>query len=391
MNRILYWYWLSSLQAVGAAKRRKLLRLYGHPRALFHERNIPWRCLPDFSEAEQRAFLESRSQARLETEYDNMRQKGITYISSEDEAYPPLLKQIYDPPFGLFCIGDTVLLSKPAVAVIGARKCSHYGASCAAAVAQYLAAAGVTVVSGMARGVDAHAHHGALRAAAAATAPNPVPAACQSFGVLQSGGRPCSANTLAVLGSGVNVCYPNENAALYRSLREHALLLSENPPDTPALPYFFPLRNRIISGLSRAVIVIEAKRKSGSLITADFALEQGREVFAVPGRIYDPLSEGCNRLIGEGASPLLHPGDALKCLPDKMDLTGILKQNKKKTLEKREILLYSCLDYEPLHINELSRRAGMPVSHISVILMQLEKKELISQPVRNYYMKQLEF
>ena len=202
---------------------------------------------------------------------------NIRIIKKEDKAYPELLRNIKDPPKELYCIGDIRLLAGKKLAVVGSRKCSEYGRTTAMRIGETAARNNVTVVSGMAKGIDRFAHLGALKA----------------------GGK-----TIAVLGCGVNICYPKENRELYERIASQGLLISELPPDTPPAPYTFPQRNRIISGLSEAVTVVEAGTGSGALITAESAASQGRDVFAVPGNINSQYSLGTNKLLTDGATPI---------------------------------------------------------------------------------------
>ncbi|MBQ3899373.1 MAG: DNA-processing protein DprA, partial [Lachnospiraceae bacterium] len=203
-----------------------------------------------------------------------------SFISIYDPGYPERLKKISDPPLGLWYYGKLPEEDIPSVAVIGARDCSDYGRYIAASLGEYLGRSGVQVISGLARGIDGIAQKAALDA----------------------GGTSCG-----VLGCGADICYPPSNRQIYDKLKENGCIISSYPPGYPAIASNFPPRNRIVSGLSDAVVVIEARQKSGTLITVDMALEQGREVFAVPGRITDRLSDGCNGLIGQGANVFLSP------------------------------------------------------------------------------------
>jgi DNA processing protein len=214
---------------------------------------------------------------------------GIRRIRRRDAGYPALLAAIHDPPPSLYLsgAGDTSILDGPAVAIVGARACSGYGRSVARSLGRELAAAGLVVVSGMARGIDGEAHRGALDAA----------------------GR-----TLAVLGCGIDRIYPAAHGELARRICELGLLVSEYEPGVEPAPWRFPARNRIIAGLCRATVVVEARERSGALITADFALEEGREVLAVPGEITSALSAGTNALLRLGATPVTSAGDVLEAL-----------------------------------------------------------------------------
>jgi len=213
---------------------------------------------------------------------------GFRFLPRSDRGFPGLLGAIHDPPAGLFLrgTGDPSLLSRPAVAIVGARACSGYGAAAARTIARDLAREGLVVVSGLARGVDAEAHRGAL----------------------DVGGT-----TVAVLGCGIDRDYPAAHAELARRIAETGLIVSEYAPGVEPAPWRFPARNRIVAGLAAATVVVEARERSGALITADFALEEGREVFAVPGEITSGLSAGTNALLKLGASPLTCADDVLSC------------------------------------------------------------------------------
>lgn len=218
-------------------------------------------------------------------EYERMRARGIFFVTNREEQFPARLLKIPDPPLALYYAGRLPPVWQKAVAVIGARSCSEYGKYMAQAFGESLAQAGVQVVSGMARGIDGKGQEAAL----------------------QAGGY-----SIGVLGCGVDVCYPEENRSLYEALLERGGVCSEYPPGVGPRPILFPPRNRIISGLADALLVIEARERSGTLITVDMALEQGREVYAVPGRGTDPLSRGCNSLIRQGAALVSTPEELLR-------------------------------------------------------------------------------
>ena len=250
--------------------------------------------IPSGKHAAQAAqlILRARKQdpARIE---ENLARTGIFFSCIIEESFPSRLRFIPDPPFGIYCRGPLLPpdpppfpgIESPAAAVIGARLASGYGREQARRFSYRMASRGITIISGMARGIDGIAQTAALDA----------------------GGR-----SYAVLGCGVDICYPEENRSLYDRLLQQGGILSEYPPGTPPEARLFPLRNRIISGLADAVLVIEARKKSGTLITVDMALEQGRDVFALPGRVSDSLSDGCNRLIRQGAAPATCPEDLLE-------------------------------------------------------------------------------
>jgi len=269
----------------------------------------------------------------------------------EDSDYPRRLKEINQAPPVLFVNGSINVEDDWAVAVVGTRRVTAYGRQVTAEIARFLAQNGVTVVSGLARGVDAIAHQTAI----------------------QAGGR-----TIAVLGNGVDVVYPPEHRKLASEIALQGALLSDYPIGTPPDGVNFPPRNRIISGLSLATVVVEAGETSGALITAEFAVEQGREVFAVPGSILTPQSEGTNHLIEQGARPLLKMAEILDVLkleqiPEKQ-LTR--KLNPTNAVEKN---LLSCLSQDPMHVDELSSLSGLPINEVSATLTMMELKGMVTQ------------
>ena len=249
-------------------------------------------------------------QARKRAE--SWKQKGITLISLSSDRYPQILKDIFDPPPILFAAGDLSLLSAPMMAVVGARRCSSYGEQAAAYIGEGLARRGYAVISGMAAGIDAAAHHGALKA----------------------GGH-----TVAVMGCGIDICYPAENLKLWEQIRSSGLILSEHAPGVRPLAGYFPQRNRIISGLSRGVIVVEAGEKSGSLITADLALDQGRSVYAVPGSIFSLKCKGTHALVRDSAAALLVDINDIEPAVDGLVCTGGSDTEKEpESAEERAIM-----------------------------------------------------
>jgi DNA processing protein len=274
-------------------------------------------------------------------------------LSRGRPGYPPLLAELHDPPARLYVRGGPVeILGQPSVAIVGARSCSSYGAQVARELARELAAAGVVVVSGLARGVDGEAHRGALAA----------------------GGL-----TVAVLGCGIDRDYPRAHAELARRIVETGLVVSEYPPGVEPSPWRFPARNRIVAGLAQATVVIEARLRSGALITADFALELGREVFAVPGEITSSLSEGTNDLIRQGATPLLAAADVLEVLgiePAPPPLPASLSE------EARSV--WAALDVGSATLDELSRAASVGSAEVAVALTELELAGLVIQADGHY-------
>lgn len=272
----------------------------------------------------------------------------MAVVQWEDPSYPGLLRTIADPPRILYLRGTLRDEDRTAVAVVGARRASAYGIAVAEWLGQELARCAVTVVSGLARGIDAAAHRGALR----------------------GGGR-----TIAVLGCGVDIAYPPEHARLMAQIIEAGAVLAEYPPGTPPLKHHFPARNRIISGLSLGVVVVEGREDSGALITADCALEQGREVFAVPGGIFEQTSALPHRLLQQGAKLVTGVEDILEELrlpkrPPPAAASAI-------ALEGIEAAVYAQLTMDPQHVDALVLRCGAPVAEVSRALVGLELRGLV--------------
>ena len=267
--------------------------------------------------------------------------RGVAFIGRSDVSYPSLLRELHDPPPGLFLRGSggVELLSRPAAAIVGARACSSYGSQVARLLGRELAAAGLVVVSGLARGIDGEAHRGALEA----------------------GGR-----TVAVLGCGIDRDYPAAHAQLAARVSEDGLVVSEYAPGVEPAPWRFPARNRIIAGLALATIVVEARERSGSLITADFALEAGREVFGVPGEITSALSAGANALLRLGATPLTSHADVLESLG--VEAAAPVPAE----LGETPLRVLDALAREPSGVDGLVRETGLDAAAVATALAELE-------------------
>ena len=294
---------------------------------------------------------------------ETCRQKAIHMVAAGEPAYPAMLAEIADPPVVLFYRGQ-ILADSFCLGIVGSRHFSRYGESVAKSLAERLAAAGITIVSGAARGIDSCAHRGALAAAEGRTA--------------------------AVLGCGVDVAYPKENARLLQEILERGgLVLSEYAPGTPPYPSFFPARNRIISGLSQGIIVVEAARHSGSLITAEMALEQGRDVFAVPGSIYSSTSEGCHQLIRAGAVLVTSAQDVLSEYDIKVQEKKSEGKKKRPPMSEEELRIYQVLSFEhPLSIDEIiySLKGG-DVSRLTFLLLQMELRGIVIENESHGYLR----
>lgn len=354
-----YWEWFCSIPGIYRRHREILLRCFESPEKVWQAGKEEWRYLRehgcDWAANVEKYQKESNPQG---TAYKN-RQQGIQFISCEQTGYPRLLRAIRDFPYGIFYKGRLPTMGKKQIAVVGARVCTHYGKHLAEQLAGQIAQAGGEVVSGAAYGIDGAAQWAALSAGGA---------------------------SFAVVGGGVDCRYPRANDRLYDRLEEEGGVLSEFPPGTRPLRYHFPLRNRIISGLSEIVTVVEAKHGSGSLITADCALEQGRTVMAVPGRLDDELSRGCNELIAQGAGVILSAESfAEQIFPD------FRRQKKNKVadiaLAPSEKLVYSSLGLHSKSLWELEECTSLSLADLSSSLLALEAKGLVREMERNYYVK----
>ena len=273
--------------------------------------------------------------------------RGLRWVARSDPRFPARLRSIHDPPPGLFVRGGAslALLDRPCIAIVGARACSPYGTAVALTLGRELAAAGAVVVSGLARGVDAAAHRGALDAG----------------------------ETVAVLGCGIDRDYPRAHAGLAASIERQGLIVSEYPPGVEPAPWRFPARNRVIAGLADATVVVEARERSGSLITADLALEEGREVLAVPGEITSHLSDGTNALLRLGATPVTSVGDVLAVL-------GLEPEPPKPTrLDGRLAAVHAAVADAPAAADEVAKRTGLPVGEVAGALAELELLGLVGE------------
>ncbi len=350
MDSKAYWVGFNLVKGIGAVRLRQVLDFFG-------SLEIAWNSPADgllaagLTSKIAENLQQVRKQVDLNLVMSNIEKKGIKILTWEDADYPRRLKEINQPPPVLFIDGSINVEDDWAVAVVGTRRVTPYGRQVASEISRYLAQNGVTVVSGLARGVDAIAHQSAL----------------------QAGGR-----TIAVLGNGVDVVYPPEHARLAHEIITQGALVSDYAIGTPPDGVNFPPRNRIISGLSLATVVVEAGETSGALITAEFAVEQGRDVFAVPGSILAPQSEGTNKLIEQGARPLLKMSEILDVLkleqiPEKQQAR---KMNPLNPVEKK---LLTNLSHEPLHVDEICALSGLPINEVSATLTMMELKGLVSQ------------
>lgn len=355
-----YWYWLSNIPGIGVVKAHRLLKMFGEPEAIYKASRMKLKEVDKLTKTDIDAIISSVGDTNIYRDYLKLQAGDIKLAACTDPIYPTKLKSIYDAPVCIYYKGTLPDNASPAVAIVGSRSCSEYGRSMAYEIGKILGNAGVSVISGMAVGIDCAGHAGAL----------------------DGGGT-----THAVLGCGVDVCYPAAARKIYDRIPQNGSILSEYTPGTKPLPGQFPMRNRIISGLSDMVIVVEARKKSGSLITVDQALEQNREVLAVPGRIGDKLSEGCNLLIQMGATILTKPEDALEML--KMLQPDFAKKRKKNNfcLAPEEEMVYSGLDFIPKSLEEILEFSGKNPAEVASILMRLIAKGAVRETALGFYVK----
>ncbi|HYO88647.1 MAG TPA: DNA-processing protein DprA [Candidatus Limnocylindrales bacterium] len=353
MDARLIWLGLSMAPRIGPRRLKQMLPAFGGDVAALWEASALALQGVGLDARSSTEFTAFRGKVRLDEHWRKIEAAGAQLIFWPDDDYPPLLAHIDDPPIALYVRGSLNTQDRLALAIVGARKASAYGRDVAHHFASKLAARGVTIISGLAHGVDAAAHRGALEA----------------------GGR-----TLAVLGSGLDVIYPYDHRGLADEIAAQGALISEFPLGTKRDPFNFPRRNRIISGLSLGVLVAEATDKSGALITASLAAEQGKDVFAVPGNIFTDASSGVNRLIQDGAKPVMRVEDIL----EELSITAQAAETR-QTAERVapadpvEAQVLAAVGPEGAHVDALARATGLPMQTLLSTLMLMELKGLIAQ------------
>lgn len=358
MDPKIYWVGFNYVKGIGAVRLQALLDTFNN------DLEEAWKASSEklrqsgLSVRLIESIVKVRSEIDLERIWERISAADIGVLTWQDEAYPRLLREIYQPPPVIYLRGELLPEDEIAVAVVGTRRITAYGRQVTDELASALARHQVTVVSGLARGTDAAAHQAALRA----------------------GGR-----TIAVLGSGVDRIYPPEHRRLAEEIVESGAIISDYPPGTPPESANFPPRNRIISGLSLATVVVEAGEKSGALITAGFALDQGREVLAVPGLITAPSSKGANRLINNGARPVLSPEDVLEAI----NIQNVNTHRMARRLlpaDEIETRLLEVMGESSMTADELSYLSGLPIEKVSATLAMMELKGLIQNTGGMNYM-----
>lgn len=363
-----YGYWINNIPGIGLVWTGRLLEHFGTAKDVFYASEEDLSHVDRLTEKNILAIQNSKNIDKIKKNMEVLQSKGIDFVLRNEQKYPKKLAEIYNPPWILYYRGDLPREDRPSIAIVGARNCTEYGSFITRKLARELAECGFQIISGMARGIDAYAHKGALE--------------CE-YG-----------KTFGILGCGIDTCYPRENIDIFMNTINNGGIISEYPMYTIARAGNFPMRNRIISGLADALLVVEARKKSGSLITVDLALEQGKEVYVIPGRMDDPLSEGCNNLIKMGAKLVTCVEDILE------DFSCINKEVKSKKrnenmcikseecenlLASNEKIVYACLRLEPKHMDEILCETQLGLSEVIKILFSLEEKNMIIQNRNNYY------
>lgn len=362
------WLRLAAEPGLGRAAARHLLKELGLPQHVFAATAATLaRHVPREVAARLAAPAEPAVRSAVQAAVELLSQPGYHLITLADAHYPASLFDTHDPPILLFVRGNPHLLLQPSLAVVGARSATEGGKEDARAFAQYLARRGWTIISGLARGIDAAAHEGALQS------------------------RPDGGSTIAVLASGLDIVYPRQHAQLAEQIAGEGALVTEYPPGTPAQPFRFPDRNRLVAALSRGVLVVEAAAQSGSLLTARLALEYGREVFAIPGSIHAPLSRGCHALIRQGAKLVEQgldieeelqrtgavPPLAVPAAPLRRPEVATSRPASRMLKDPLVVRLLTALGYDPASADQLCRRSGLDFSRIAAILTELELNDIV--------------
>lgn len=376
MREDYYWYWVNNIVGISNAKLKKLFAVFDTPEEIYKASDRLLESVNDIRMSDIMAIKESRKDDYVYRQYSDLERQGIRFTYPGHINYPDKLLNIYDYPYILYYKGRLPDTDKPSVAIVGARNCTEYGRMVAQHFGESFAGMGLQVISGMALGIDAAAQKGAIK----------------------NGGY-----SLAVLGCGVDICYPRTNIELYTHLNDCGGIISEYSPGTAPRAGLFPMRNRIISAMADALVVVEARQKSGSLITADQALEQNRDVYVVPGRIGDALSEGCLKLIKEGAQVITSPMDimatkSIELYYNRRQITDEKRNNlntnsifddgfKKSGLASPKNMVYSQINLFPVSLETIINNSGISLVEAEGILLELELDGLIEEVSKNYYIR----
>ncbi len=355
----------NAIPGVGLARIKKLVEFFGSAAEALRQDRDALISSGVLTPQEAENIVHFLKDKFLEDEYNLVRQKGVQVLTAADDHFPTGLLQIPSAPIVLYVQGSAALLHGVSIAMVGSRNASHYGINIANRFARRFAEAGLIVVSGLARGIDTASHKGCLEA---------------------------EGKTIAVVGCGFNHVYPPENAGLMRAIAQQGAVVSEMPMGFPVLAENFPRRNRIITGLSLATVVVEAADKSGALISAGYAAEQGKDVFAVPANIDNACAQGSNKLIKDGARVALSADDVLEELKTQMefsfpDLNAANQSEASVALSAKEMQAYEVLSLQPLHVDQLSVRVQQPLPEMAEVLLNLEIKGVVRQLPGKLYVR----
>lgn len=355
-----YKYWFASLEGISSGTKKRLLELFGNEEEIYRMPEYEWEQIDIIPERTKEQLIAGKKDCSWEASYEEFQKQKIRLICWNSPEYPEKLKNIYDAPYCLYVKGNLPPKDRKLAAVVGARNCSPYGQAVAQNIGKQLAMRGIGIISGLAYGIDAAAHVGAIEGKGAA---------------------------YGILGCGIDICYPAANRKLYQQVEACGGILSEYGMGCQPQRHMFPQRNRIISGLSDVVIVVEAKKRSGSLITADRALEQGKTVYAVPGRITDSLSYGCNWLLSQGATPFYSLEEFLKDMEILNGENSLHKNLIEFSLEKNERLVYSVLDFNPQNLETIMEKTCLSLMDVTAALFGLMESGVVKEVYRNYFVK----
>lgn len=364
MEKDMYWFWLKEAPGISRSVKLQMVDYFSSPKEIYYASEEDLKQFfyrPQFLQN----FIRSRKDSTVMENYNRLMIRGVRFVHMESEEYPESLMNILDPPLALYLKGKIPQKDVKSIAIIGARDCTRYGSEMARFFGRELGKAGIQIISGLARGIDGMAHEGALEA---------------------------NAYTMGVLGCGIDVVYPQENYHLFMQMEQKGGIISESGLGIKPYAGLFPQRNRLISGLADGILVVEAMEKSGTFITVDQGLEQGKEIFALPGRNIDVKSRGCNNLIKMGAHLVTEVSDILELLcadnTDAMKISELTDADRfvqKNLLAPNEKMVYSCLRVEPQYLDEIIGKARIAPQEVCMALNHLIMMGGVVESSRNYY------
>lgn len=357
-----YWFWLCNINGIGYQKITELLDYYQEVKEIFTAKENTLSQIKSLVKKDIEYLSKVHEEDVVHRLYEKLMKEETKFLLQQDVDYPKPILQVYEPPYAVYVKGKLPDLTKPKLAIVGARNCTNYGRELSMYFARELAKEGVQIISGLAMGVDGYSHQGALIA---------------------------DGYTLGILGCGIDCCYPESNRAIYEQMIEKGGVMSEHGYHVKPRAGNFPKRNRLIAGMSDAILVVEAKERSGSFITVDQGLEQGKDIFVIPGRITDKLSVGCNRLARMGAQVVCHPRDLLEYFhlesEKENQIVGALLQQTKEMLSEEELKMVQYLSLEPVYLGRLVEQMRLDVGRVSSLLISLELKQVVREVAKNYY------